>query len=194
MRKYNSGFIPISICLMADAADGGGLLGASAGTDVELLQHLANVDLTTIDRSRTILKDGQYPMRVVSMEPKKVEPSQKNPKGGHRLQIGLSLMSPTKDEDGKDIDLEKFVYYTNVSLTPTEKYNPLERLADIQLACFGAQRKGFNIPDYLGQSVVLKVKVEDSVEYGKQNRERWVPKKGNGPVGTASAAPAVGSL
>lgn len=193
MNKQNIMSI-VPLLLMSDAAEGGALLGAGAGTEVEVLQHLAEVDLTTIDRSRTILKEGQYPMTITSMEPKKVEPNQKNPKGGHKLLIGLSLMTPTKDEEGKDIDIGKWVYFTQVSLTPTEKYNPLERLADIQLACFGAQRKGFNIPDYIGQQVVLKVKVEDSVEYGRQNRERWVPKKVAGAGTAAVGKPAVGSL
>lgn len=161
---------------------------------IEVLQHLDNVDLTTIDRSRPVLKDGSYAVLIESIEVKNTKPTEKNPKAGHRLAIGLKMAQATKDEDGKDLDIEKFMLFDSVSLNPTKDYNPLERLADIQLACFGAQRKGFKPEDYIGQTALIKVKIEDSTEFGRQNRvSRWVPKKAGSAVGSAQTS-TVGSL
>lgn len=150
---------------------------ASSPANIDVLAHLDNVDLTGIDRSRPIIKAGTYPVRITTIEVKETKPTAKNPAGGHRLAI--SLACETKVETDENVLLNPgFVLYDSISLSPTEKYNPLERLADIQLATAGVQTKGFKPADYIGQVALIKVKIEESDEYGKQNRvARWVPKK-----------------
>lgn len=163
--------------------------------DVDLIAHLDSVDLTKVDRSQPVFKPTSVSVTITKMEVLPTKPTEKNPTGGHRLSIHLALNEKAETVDGKWVEPNpaKPVIFDSVSLKQTEKFNPLERLADIQLATYGAQRQGFKPADYVGQTAVVKLKSEDSDDYGLQTRVvRWVPKKQ--VTGTSLGASAPGSL
>jgi hypothetical protein len=156
-----------------------------AGIDV--LQHLGDVDLSTIDRSRQIIKPGPYEVTVEAMETKETKPTEKNPNGGHRLSITVKLNTKAETVENKIVN-PGFTLFDSVSLVSTENYNPLERLADIQLATLGTQTKGFVPANFIGKTAIVRVKVEDSDDFGQQNRiARWIPKKVPGSGSDAGA-------
>ena len=159
--------------------------------NIDIIQHLDNVDLTQIDRSKKVFA-GTVTATIKKMEVVETKPTVKNPAGGHRLSIHLALEHKVEglNENDEKVMLEPgAMFFDSVSLQPTDKYNPLERLADIQLATLGQQVKGFNPNDYTGKSVILKCKIEDSDDFGKNTRvSRWVPKKAVGSHSPSAAS------
>ena len=142
------------------------------------LAVLLNTDLTSVDRSTPLIKPGVYDVVIKTMEVKDgKKPDAKN------LNISLALAQGAETQDGKTVN-PGFMLFDLVSLTKTEKYNPAERLADIQLAAFGEQRPGFRIMDYIGKTVQVSVKIEDADEeagYPAKNRvSRYRVKKAAG--------------
>lgn len=161
------------------------------GEDIDLIQHLDNVDLTTLDRSRKVVKGGTYDVTIQKIEVKDTNPTAKNPKKGKRIAITLALNTKAELNEGGGVVDPGFLIFDSISMTPTDKYNPLERLADIQLATYGAQKVGFKVPDYIGRRAMVKIKIEDSEDYGEQNRvTRWLPLKDP----TANQQSAVGQM
>ena len=143
--------------------------------------------MSTVDRSRQIIKAGPYEVRLTQIEVKETKPTDKNPNGGHRLAITTELCTKAETDDGKFVN-PGFCIFDSVSLVSTDNYNPLERLADIQLATLGQQVKGFKPADYIGKTAIVRVKIEDSDDYGKQNRiARWMVKKRPGAPAAASS-------
>jgi hypothetical protein len=151
--------------------------------NIDIIQHLESVDLSQIDRSRKVFS-GTVTAQVKKMEVVATKPTEKNPRGGNRLSVTLGLEQRVEglNENDEKVILEPgHVFFDSISLTPTDKYNPLERLADISLAATGVQATGFRMADYVGAVVTVKCKIEDSDEYGKQTRvSRWIPKKSVG--------------
>jgi len=149
------------------------------GESVDLLQHLNDIDLTTVDRSRPLIKNGTVATFVIE----KMEVRDAKKEGNHNLNIELRMVTPevpAEGDDGKTINAG-YKVFDLVSLAKTDKYNPAEKLADIQLAVFGEQRKGFKIEEYLNQEVTLTIKVEQSGDYPAQNRvSRWRKKQATG--------------
>jgi hypothetical protein len=149
---------------------------------VDLLEHLDNIDLTSVDRSFPVIKEGTYAFELTKFETKK-----NKAKTGTNLIVHTKTLQEVETEDGRKLNAG-FPIQTNVSLVPTDKYNPATTLADIQLCLLGEQRKGFKLSDYVGRKGVFKLKVEESTEYGRQHRvARWVklaPVGGAGGLGT----------
>lgn len=142
---------------------------------------LQSADLTTIDRSFPVLEEGTCRVKLSKFDTK-----ENRDKTGHLLIIDLVLQEPRKTDEGKLMN-PGFKFQDMVSLVKTEKYNPLEKLADIQLAVYGEQRKGFSFGDYAGRDVVVRLSIEDDPTYGKRNRVRYIRRKD--VVGQAAAVP-----
>lgn len=161
---------------MSDPAEGGEV----SAPEIDLLTTLDNVDLTKIDRSFPCIVDGKYNFRIVKFATK-----ENSKKTGHNLQVTLELQQDARTDDGKTLH-KGFKMTDSFSLVKTERYNPLERLADIQLAAFGEQRKGFKFSDYIGLVITCATTIQDDPEFGKKNRFRYVKK--------AAGQTALGSL
>ena len=145
----------------------------AANEGIDLLQHLETVDLSTVDRSFPVIKDGSTVVFVFD----KFEPKPNKAKTGHNLIITLKLESEAQSTDGKTLKAG-FKVTDTLSLVQTDRYNPLEKLADIQLAALGKQQPGFKFSDYLGRKVTCRVTVDDDKEYGMRNRFRYIKLSG----------------
>lgn len=143
--------------------------------------NLDNLDLTSIDLNRALVKDGELvELQISKFEVKPNKAKQANPqdpKAGDVLNITFTLSSPTVSTKGEVI-YPPFEVYDVVSLVSTDKYNPLERLASIMLAATGAQGK-FVRADLLGQKLIARMKVEDEQNgFPAKNRiSRYIKKK-----------------
>lgn len=154
---------------------------------INLLNALDTIDLTKVDRSYPLLEEGTYSLRLAKFEAK---PNSR--KTGHNLQVTLETTTDvslvTIGSDGtKNVKKTKPGWKVNdsFSLVQTDKYNPMERLADIQLACFGEQRKGFKSSEMVGLIITARVTIKDDPEFGRKNLFRYV-KKAAGSTGIAS--------
>lgn len=136
----------------------------------DLLSHLDNLDLTSVRTDRPVVKEGTYAFDIKGFEAKM---NSKNT--GHNLNIALAGISEMPTNDGKSVS-PGFVLFDLVSLVKTDKYNPAEKLAKIQEAVYGAKQNGFKTAEMVGQRVMLKVTIEDSEEFGQQNRVKWIKK------------------
>lgn len=161
---------------VADAAVGipNNDLNISVGTDC--LSILDNVDLAKVDRSFPILKEGAYVVEIAKFETK-----ENKSKNGHNLYVTLKLTAPALTVDGKTMNAG-FPINDLISLVRTEKYNPLEKLADIQLAALGKQQSGFRFGDYIGRKVTIRLKIEEDEEYGTKNRVARYVKAATTPI------------
>jgi hypothetical protein len=142
---------------------------------IDSIEALNTLDLTNTDTARPVLKEGAYKFKLLRMELK----DQKSGKGKNLIVvIGLDQEAPSTE--GKVINAG-FQHSEQISLVPTENYNPAENLARIQ-ECFLGKKGKFNAGELLGKQGTIRMRVEDSAQYGKQNRVTWIKAK---PVGEA---------
>lgn len=141
--------------------------------------NLDTLDLTNTDTGFPIIPAGLYSVTVAEMK------TEANKKGtGQNLKIKLTLDEPTTDLKGQ-LTNPGFPLFDLVSLVVSKddngqiKYDPKKRLAEFKEAVLGDKAgASFNpLEQYLGRQVTVRIKVEDSDEFGKQNRiQRYVKK------------------
>jgi hypothetical protein len=142
---------------------------------IDSIEALNTLDLTNTDTARPVLKEGAYKFKLLRMDLKE----QKSGKGKNLIiVVGLDQEAPSTE--GRIINAG-FQHSETISLVPTENYNPAENLARVQ-ECFLGRKGKFNASELLGMQGMVRMRIEDSKEYGKQNRVTWVKAK---PVGDA---------
>jgi hypothetical protein len=125
---------------------------------------ITQVDLTTVETGIPVLKAGVYKVRFADFI---VKPNKAG--DGDNLNIKLTIEESTTDEAGKPVAIG-FPVFDTVALKRTEKYTPDRKLAEIQEAALGAKKVGFETEDLIGKEVVIQLTMEESDQYGKQNR------------------------
>ena len=123
-----------------------------------------DVDLTNTDTSFPLLEPGMYKFSVV-----KVEAVENKKKTGDNIKIELKLEQTAKSTKGEEIQAG-FPIFDTISMVKTEKYDPKRKLAQFQEVALGAKGPFAPLDRYLGKEVYAKIKVEDSEDYGEQNR------------------------
>lgn len=130
------------------------------------IDSLLHADLTNVDTSFPTLAAG-----VVACVIAEMAPGETKEKHVPVLNIKLTTAAPYPTSDGKSIKPAGFPLRDMVSLQPTEKYDPRQRLAQIKEAVFGEKTGSFgDTSAYLGKPVNVRIAVESSEEYGNQNR------------------------
>jgi hypothetical protein len=138
---------------------------------LELPSDLGTVDLTTVETGIPVLPAGDYLVRLVSME------QQTSKNGKPLLVIKVETAEDSEDEKGNTVNAG-FPLFDRISLTPTENYNPARRLAELQEAFLGEKRPEFDTDDFIDGEARIKLKIEESDEFGRQNRvARYLPKR-----------------
>jgi hypothetical protein len=127
-----------------------------------------DVDLSSVETDYQILSPGSYVFRIgeILQEPTK--------KGGMQLVIKLQLESTgVLDIKGKDVAVGHQITH-RIGLSLTEKYTKdmRDRSLKAVMQAFKPHETGaFGQPDsYLGTTAIAKIDVEDSEQYGSQNR------------------------
>lgn len=147
---------------------------------IDSLSDLQNVDLSGVDTSFPVIAPGAYRFKVADVQ---VVPN-KN-KDGNNFVVKLTLdqlVMSVPDAGGAAREISPGFPLTHlISMKPTEKYDQSainRNLAGFQEAVLG--RKGSLLPltQYVGLDVTCQVKVEESAEFGKQNRVSRFVKKG----------------
>ncbi len=134
-----------------------------------------NMDLSNTSTSMPVLAPGPYALRVNKMEVRNSKTAGKE--GNKNLSIELVLTEPAQTIDGKT--LTKFSVFHTISLTPTEKYDPTGNLAKFKEAVLGTKAGAFApFEQYYGQTVMVQLVVESSVQYGDQNKIKSFIKRG----------------
>ena len=97
---------------------------------------------------------------------------------GTNLNIKLGLVNHTKKFDGSGDVNPGYPLFDLISLTPTEKYDPRQRLASFMECFLGVKNVPFNpISQYIGLKGMVRVKVEKDDQYGDKNRIAGYVKK-----------------
>lgn len=143
---------------------------------MEDIQSFFSQDLTNVDISRPLLKEGPVPFTVTDC---KVEPN----KAGDKQNLVITLKTRYEQKSSKGVVIQPgFTHTERMTLTPTERY-PAERIMqELKKFQLGCGRSGaFGEPStYIGANVVGNVIVDSDASgiYGDQNRIRsWVPAK-----------------
>lgn len=128
------------------------------------VDSMLNADLSGVDTNFPVLEPQVVDCVIVKMV-SELTKEKKSPV----LSIGLKTLTPVKTTKG-DLRNAGFPLRTMVSLTPTEKYDPRQRLAQIKEAVFGEKAGAFgDVNAYIGQNVTVRIAIESSAEYGDQN-------------------------
>lgn len=123
-------------------------------------------DLSSTDTDFPALEAGTVDCVISDC---KVE-AQKAPKTGQNLMIKLKTAMPWKTTTGV-MKPPGFPIRDIVGLTPSENYNPKQRLAAIREAVLGDKNGAFGDPaQYIGKPVTVRIKVESSEEFGNQTK------------------------
>lgn len=132
--------------------------------EIDILQNLDSMDLTNVETGVPLIPEGLYEVSVLEA---KTEPNKK--KTGHNLSLKFGLTQPTTSLDGKAIN-PNFPLFTIISLVKTEKYDPRQNLAAF-MECFKGTKAGNFLPveQFIGMTGNVRVKIDDSPEFGKKN-------------------------
>lgn len=129
------------------------------------IDSMFNADLSGVDTAFPVLAPAIITCVIAEMSRGETK-EKKTPV----LNIKLTTLHETKTESG-EVKSAGFPLRDMVSLNTTEKYNPLQRLAQIREAVFGDKAGAFGDPSlYVGKEVTVRIKVDSDPEYGKQNR------------------------
>jgi hypothetical protein len=132
--------------------------------EVPSIDSLLNADLTGVDTSFPVLQKGIVSTVIAEC----VAENSKNEKPILRLKLTTAHPCQTLAGDSRPAG---FPLRHMISLTPTEKYDPRQGLAQLKEAVFGDKSGGFGDPSiYVGKPVTVRLDVENSEEYGTQNR------------------------
>jgi hypothetical protein len=128
------------------------------------IDSLLNADLSGVDTSFPVIAPGVITGTIADC--KSIVSKNGKPMLEMKLTAGHPVMTTASEEKPAG-----FPFRHNISLTPTEKYNPKQGLAQLKEAVFGSKEGSFGDPaSYVGQPVSFRVKIENSDEYGMQNR------------------------
>lgn len=149
---------------------------------ISSLDQLNEIDLTNVESSRPLLKEGLIKVKLHSMEIK----DQKAPKTGKNLNIVLvTETSNPNREAGKPEVPSGYKHTETISLVTTDGYNPAERLAAVQ-ECFLGVKGKFIPSELIGRVGVVRIKIESDKEFGDKNRVQTWTKKKSGDAPTLS--------
>lgn len=159
--------------------------------DIDILNQLSNINLSSVQTSFPLLATGLYDLTVAEM---KVE-QQKAPKVGNNIKIKLTTQNPSVDIDGKQVN-PGFPMFDTISLTKSFKedgsinYDPAQKLAAFKEAVTGSKEGSFGAPAewaelYVGKTVQARVTYSPTSvdkrtqkDYGPQSRiDRYVKQK-----------------
>lgn len=133
--------------------------------EVPSVDSMLNADLSSVDTSFPVLAAG-----VVSCVIAECSRGETKEKKVPVLNFKFTTSTPHAKSTG-DMQPAGFPLRDMVSLNPTEKYDPRQRLAQIKEAVFGTKEGSFGDPaEYVGKPVTLRIKIESSEEFGNQNR------------------------
>jgi len=137
------------------------------------LNDLDSIDLSNTETGIPLVANGLYEVEVIDIIGK---PNKNN--NGHNLNIKLALTNPGQKADGSGEVNPGFPLFDLISLTPTEKYDPRQRLAAFMECFLGVKNVPFNpLSQYVGLKGMVRVKVERDQQYGDKNRIAGYVKK-----------------
>lgn len=137
------------------------------------LIDLDNMDLSTVQTGMPLIPEGLVELEVVKLE---LKPNKNGT--GQNLNITYHTTQPITSFEGKLLN-PGFPVFDLISLTPTDKYDPRQRLAEFKEAVTGSKVGAFNpLEQYLNCRVAVRVKIERNDEYGNKNRIARYIKKG----------------
>lgn len=122
-------------------------------------------DLSGTDTAYPVLEAGPVDFVVSDVK------SEISKKGNPLLVIKLKTSIPWKTREGA-LKAPGVIIRDQISLTPTENYNPMQKLAQFKEAITGEKAVGpFGAPEqYIGRSVTARIAIESSEEFGDSNR------------------------
>lgn len=137
------------------------------------LNDLDTMDLSNVETGIPLIAQGLHEVEVLEITPK---PNKNNT--GTNLSIKLGLVNHTKKFDGSGEVNPGYPLFDLISLTPTEKYDPRQRLAAFMECFLGVKNVPFNpISQFIGLKGMVRVKVEKDDQYGDKNRIAGYVKK-----------------
>lgn len=146
----------------------------------DLFGMLSNLDLTKVERDFPLINDGDYRFAI-----KEITPEENKAQTGHNLVIKFVSCGelPARKGDSNINLAAGFPMTSWLSLVKTEKYDPLQNLADLQLAALGINKPGFDVNELIGKELILKIKTDKMADGAPRNT-----------VARYKALPAVSSL
>lgn len=133
---------------------------------------ILGTDLTSVESSFPILPAGAYEVTIREM---KTEPNKAGT--GSNLKMKYSLNNPAVSREGKSVNAG-YPVFDLISITKTEKYDPMPRLAQFKEAATGNKIGGFApIEQYIGCTMTVQLGVEESEQYGSKNTVKRYVKK-----------------
>lgn len=147
--------------------------------DIDILNKLEETDLSGVPTAYPLLPTGAFPVKVQKIELE----DQKPPRTGKNLVIAFALTEPAVSTEGQPLQ-PGYVITDRISLTQTEKYDPLPRLAQFREACLGDKSGKFMpLEQYVEQTMTIRTKHQvnsvgkDGTEYGPQTSVAGYVKK-----------------
>lgn len=137
--------------------------------DIDLTNSLMNVDLTSVETSLPILVPGTYAFTVREA---KIEENSKKTGNNMNFKFTLDNEAPgtldgkSEDSSGNPVMCKPgmSLYYT-ISLVKTDKYDPLQKLAQFLEAVYGNRTTPIMpVESHVGQSLIVKTVVDGTVD------------------------------
>jgi hypothetical protein len=147
---------------------------------VSTLNDLLSADMSNVDTSYPVLAKGLK--ELVIAEVKEVDNKAQT---GKVLEVHLKTTLPDVNIQAKpgtdNVVQAGFPILHRIGLTPTDKYTiaMIKRaIAIFKEAVFGDKNTPAQPADFAGRNVMAQVTIENSQEFGNQNRiSRFVPRK-----------------
>ena len=113
-------------------------------------------DLTTVDTSTPLLKDGEYEVTIYKMDLVTTKTAPPRP----MLKIEAKLVEGGEDQNGGRL-YPGFPIFDNIMLVDEEQPDRVAKRCAVLQECFlGERRVKFNTDDFIGQSGVVRIKTE----------------------------------
>ena len=135
---------------------------------VDVLNELQSADLTQVSAVMPLIDDGVHEGEIIEIDTR-----ENSKKTGHLLEMKIALTNPTPaTKEGIPCEVNPgYPIFHSISLVRTEKYEPLEKIAELMQAALGT-KEGSALPfeQFIGKTVTFRTKVELSDEWGDRAR------------------------
>jgi hypothetical protein len=145
----------------------------------EVIEGLDTFDLTNVDTNRPLLPEGLQRMRLVGFATKAQKAKGDEPSLGKNLVVTLETVNQVTATNGRVL-APGFKHNETISLVQTDKYDPSQRLAQLQ-ECFLGKKQPWCSKDFYGREGDVHFTISRSLEFGDQNRANFRRKQVTAP-------------
>lgn len=150
--------------------------------DVDVMNELTSVDLSTVETNVPVIIDGIYEVTVAELT---IRPNKDNSGQVLSMKFALAQPAPARQGDKETQVNPGFPLFHTVSLKRTfkddgeVKYEPLTQLTNFREAVIGEKAGQFMpLEQYIGRSLAVQTRIQDDPKFGMSARIQKFKKLG----------------